>query len=82
VRKALHVTATTRGKVAMLLNLASLAHASRTEFWRTTRPRRIWIVDSVTCWPEPEREPPRHFRENRYCWVIWEGAHDRPTQID
>lgn len=82
IRKALHVTAETRGKIAMLLNLASLAHASRTEFWRTVKPRRIWITDSVTCWPDPERPPPKHFLDNRYCWVVWEGAHDRPTVVD
>ena len=82
VEKAIAITAETHGKVAMLLNLNSLAHVRRTAFWRTTKPRRIWITDSVVCWPDPVRSPPPHFLDNRYFWAVWEGAHDRPCEVN
>ena len=79
--KALALTAHTAGKVAMLLNLASLAHASRTAFWRQTPPARIYAVDSVVCWPDPTRQPPRHFTQHRYCWCVWEPCHVGPSSF-
>lgn len=79
--KALAFTAHTGGKVAMLLNLASLAQAGRTRFWRTLTPARIWAIDSVVCWGDPRRVPPRHLTAHRYCWCVWEGDHDEPTRF-
>jgi len=81
IRQALAVTADTGGKVAMLLNLASLAHADRTPFWRAHPPARIHAIDSVVCWPDPDRAPPRHFIQHRYCWVVWSPDHRGPTEM-
>lgn len=69
------------GKVAMLLNLASLAHPARTPFWNSAPPARVWAIDSVVCWPDPERAPPRHFSDQRYCWAVWEPQHNGPTVL-
>ena len=79
ILKSLAFMAHTGGKVAMLLNLASLAHQSRTSFWRTMPPARIYAVDSVVCWPDPDRSPPRHFQQHRYCWCVWEPNHTGPS---
>ena len=81
VTKALALAARSRGKVAMLLNLASLAHPGRTALWRSTPPARVWAIDSVVCWPDPKRAPPRHFREQRYCWAVWELQASGPTTL-
>ncbi len=81
VTKALALAAQSHGKVAMLLNLASLAHPARTGFWRSTPPARVWAIDSVVCWPDAEREPPKHFREHRYCWAVWEPQHRGATTL-
>jgi hypothetical protein len=61
IRRALILTRESGGKVAMLLNLASLAHATRTPRWRATPPVRLYAIDSVTCWPDPDRAPPETF---------------------
>jgi hypothetical protein len=81
IRKALILTQETGGKVAMLLNLASLAHADRTPRWRKTPPARLYAIDSVLCWPDPDRAPPEHFRQHRYVWAIWEPNHSGPSQF-
>lgn len=79
IDKARAVTARTGGKVAMLLNLASLAHAGRTEAWRRTPPARLYAVDGVVCWPDKTRKPPKHFLAHRYVWAIWEHGHSGPS---
>jgi hypothetical protein len=78
IEKALALTAHTAGKTAMLLNLSSLAHTSRTPFWRKKPPARIYAIDGIVCWPDPVRPPPRHFTQHRYCWCVWEPCHAGP----
>ena len=51
IRKALTHTLKTGGKVAMLLNLRSLAHPSRTPKYRKNPPAKIYILDELTCLP-------------------------------
>ncbi|MGO9172224.1 MAG: hypothetical protein ACLP7P_09695 [Rhodomicrobium sp.] len=79
--QALRIAAMTGGKVAMLLNLSSLAHRSRTAMWKARPPARVYAIDSVTCWPDPDRAPPRHFREHRYCWCVWTPEHSGPSAL-
>ena len=81
VRRALSITRRTGGKVAMLLNLASLAHPARTPRWKKSPPARIYAIDGVVCWPDPTTRPPRHFTEHRYAWVVWEPHHTGPSQF-
>ena len=81
VRRALAVTSATGGKVAMLLNLASLAHPTRTPRWKKSPPARIYAIDGVVCWPDPTTRPPRHFTEHRYAWCVWEPGHSGPSRF-
>jgi hypothetical protein len=74
--KALAFTRQTGGKVAFLLNLASLCHPTRTALWRRLAPARIYAVDGVVCWPEHRYGPaPEAFTRHRYCWVVWSPEH-------
>jgi len=82
VAKALALTANTGGKVAMLLNMASLCHRRRTEYWRTCPPARIYAVDDIVCWPEDRYGPAPHaFTRHRYCWAVWTPEHKGPSQF-
>lgn len=79
VTKALSFTRTTGGKVVMLLNLASLSQSERTNFWKTHPPARLYAMDDIVCWPEPDRPPPRHFTQQRYVWAVWTPDHKGPS---
>ena len=79
VRKALLLTRQTGGKVAMLLNLSSLAEPTRTPFWRKAPPARLYAIDDIICWPDPHRAPPTHFTRQRYCWAVWTQDHKGPS---
>ena len=81
VVRALAITAKTQGKVAMLLNLASLAHRTRTPVWKARPPARVYVIDSVVCWPDPNRPPPKHFTQHRYCWCVWTPDHSGPSAL-
>ncbi len=79
VRRALDLTGETGGKVAMLLNMASLCHPRRTDEWRETPPARIYAVDDIVCWPEDRYgPPPPHFTKHRYVWAVWTPEHKGP----
>lgn len=55
IGQALRVTRQTGGKVAMLLNLGSLAHPLRTSKWLADPPAAIHIMDELVCWPNGNR---------------------------
>lgn len=78
VRHALRLTQSTGGTVAMLLNLASLAHPLRHHQWARQPPSAVYILDNLTCWPNGiERGAAA---EQRYCWAIWRPGHQgRPS---
>jgi len=70
------------GKVAMLLNLGSLAHRTRTPKWRKDPPARIHIMDDLTFFPNgDQRQVGRFITEHRYCWIVWEAGHSGPAQL-
>lgn len=81
IEKSMEFTRETGGKVAMLLNLNSLCHHTRTGWWRTHPPARIYAIDSVVCWSESDRAPPRHFAANRYYWAVWTPEHVGPSSF-
>ena len=81
IERALAITTQTGGKVAMLLNLASLAHRSRAATWKARPPARVYAIDSVVCWPDPDRHPPAHFTAHRYCWCVWTSGHSGPSAL-
>jgi len=74
--KAVGLTAKTGGKVALLLNLASLCHPCRTALWRKMPPARIYAIDDIVCWPADRYgAAPKAFTRHRYCWVVWYPDH-------
>lgn len=80
VLKALELTAETGGSVAMLLNLASLAHPSRHELWTRHPPAVIYALDELVCWPEGRPELARSSTAtHRYCWVVWKPGSGSET---
>lgn len=73
---ALKLTSQTGGKVAFLLNIASLCHPRRTALWQQYPPARIYAVDDIVCWPTHRYGPaPELFKRHRYCWVVWDPEH-------
>lgn len=82
VEHALRLSADTGGKVAMLLNMASLCHKRRSGFWRDRPPARIYAIDDIVCWPKDRYgPPPRYFTKHRYCWAVWTPDHIGPPQF-
>ena len=74
--KALTLTRETGGKVALLLNLASLCYPRRTALWQQMPPARIYGIDGIVCWPSNRYGPaPEAFTRHRYCWVVWTPEH-------
>lgn len=82
VQRALALTRHTGGKVAMLLNMASLCHPRRTAEWRRTPPARLYAIDDIVCWPEDRYGPaPDYFRKHRYVWAVWTPDHTGPSSF-
>lgn len=82
VRRALALTRATGGKVAMLLNMASLSHPRRTAEWQQSPPARLYAIDDIVCWPEDRYgPPPRHFTKHRYVWAVWTPEHQGPPSF-
>ncbi|MEQ1713837.1 MAG: hypothetical protein ABL908_20915, partial [Hyphomicrobium sp.] len=80
VLKALELTAKTGGKVAMLLNLASLCHPTRHAFWTEHPPAVLYGLDELVCWPEGRPELARSTTaSHRYVWAVWRPGHTGPT---
>jgi len=82
VGQALKVARTTGGKVAMLLNLASLASRYRTAKWRNDPPARIHVLDDLICWPNGNPfGAGLSIVQQRYCWVVWSPNRADGTQL-
>lgn len=80
ITKSLSFAEATRGTVAMLLNLASLAHRTRTRWWREHPPARLYAIDDVVCWPSNRYGPaPQYFTKHRYVWAVWTQDHRGPS---
>jgi hypothetical protein len=80
ITRSLDFVRDTRGTVAMLLNLASLAHRTRTRWWREHPPARLYAIDDIVCWPEHRYGPaPSYFSKHRYFWAVWTPDHTGPS---
>ena len=85
VEHALRLTQPFGGKVTMLLDLSSLCHPSRTDWWRAHRPSRIYAVDECECWSEDRFGPrPWHKATRKFMWVVWDHRQrsGAPVQLD
>lgn len=77
IERSLLFARETGGSVAMLLNLSSLAHRTRTAWWRENAPARLYAIDDIVCWPEHRYGPaPSHFSKHRYFWAVWTPDQD------
>jgi predicted RNA methylase len=73
VRKALTFTQHTGGRVAMLLNIASLCHPDRHDSFVRRPPSVIYALDQCVCLPGGDaRRATRRTYEHRYVWLVWE----------
>lgn len=78
VRHALALTQATSGHVAMLLDLASLAHPMRTRLFTTRPPAVIYLLDELSFLANGRPSPT--LAQNRYCWLVWKPEHTgRPS---
>lgn len=82
-RHALKLTATTGGKVAMLVAIQSLCHPIRTAFYQSTPPKALYALDECHCWPDGDASrATRSLQAQRYCWIVWEHGHTGPTRFE
>lgn len=81
IGKALTLTRPTGGKIAMLLDLASLCHRDRHAKFVTTPPAAIYALDELVCIPNGDHNRARFMAraDRRYCWVIWRPGHTGGT---
>jgi hypothetical protein len=82
ITRALGFAEETGGNVAMLLNLSSLAHRTRTAWWQQHPPARLYAIDDIVCWPDHLYGPaPAYFTRHRYCWAVWTPDHQGPSSF-
>jgi hypothetical protein len=82
IGKALTFTRRTGGKVAMLLDLASLCHPSRHPRFVASPPAALYALDKLVCLPNGDAERARFMAQadRRYFWAVWRLDHTgRPT---
>ncbi len=77
VLHALRLTRETGGSVAMLVNLASLAHPRRHGLFVRNPPAMVYVLDELVCHPNGITPPsqPGSYAEHRYCWLVWKPGH-------
>lgn len=76
VRHALHLRTQTGGSVAMLMNITSLCHPTRHDWYCANPPAAIYAIDHIVCYPHGEaRYATSRTTEHRYCWMVWRPNH-------
>ena len=82
IRHALALSRQTGGSVAMLLNLASLCHPMRHQFWTENPPAVIYALDKLICWPSGKPSlATSSIAKQRYCWVVWNPDAEGNTEF-
>jgi hypothetical protein len=81
IQHALNLTAMTEGSVVMLLDLLSLCHPLRTDFFIEQPPAAIYGLDELLCLPNGQRNDAMAANPwRRYCWMVWKTGHTgRPS---
>jgi hypothetical protein len=81
-RKALSFTHQTGGRVAMLLNIASLCHPKRHDDFVRQPPSVIYALDECVCFPLGDSARATvHTLKHRYAWLVWDHAHKGDSVI-
>ncbi|MDQ8699269.1 hypothetical protein [Hyphomicrobium sp. LHD-15] len=73
VQHALRLVQPTGGSVAMLLDLASLAHPMRHARWVRNPPAVVYILDQLNFLSSGTHVPDQTMR--RYYWAVWRPRH-------
>lgn len=83
IGKALRLTRPTGGKIAMLLDLASLCHRTRHAKFVANPPATIYALDELVCLPNGDPERARYMAraQRRYCWAVWHPGHVGQTTL-
>lgn len=80
IRHALRLAHETEGSVAMLLDLASLAHPIRHGLYTRNPPANVYILDELVCAP-----PGKTFRnspaQTRFAWLVWRPGHTGRSEL-
>lgn len=82
IGKALALTRQTGGKVAMLLDLASLCHPNRHPRFVASPPAALYALDELVCLPNGDHQRATYMAraDRRYYWAVWKAGHGgRPT---
>lgn len=79
LRRALSLAFPAGGAVALLLDLASLAHPRRTALWQRHPPASVHILDELIC--QPAGRPRITEPTMRFCWCVWRPHHQEPTRL-
>ena len=80
VKHALELTAETGGTVAMLVNLLSLCHPLRHDFYVGHPPAVIYALDECICWPYGD--PSRGHHEHCKATLLLAGVETRAPRPD
>lgn len=82
LRQALAMIEQTGGRMAMLLNLASLCHPLRHESYVRRPPSLVYALDECICYPNGiSNERIRRANNQRYCWAIWDATPATETRL-
>lgn len=73
IRHALRLAMPVNGSVAMLVDLAGLAHPIRTGLYTANPPAAVYVLDELLC--RPHGRIPTFAAEQRFCWVVWKPGH-------
>ena len=79
IRHAIALAHPLGGSVAMLLDLAGLAHPSRTPLWLTHPPTAVHILDELIC--QPHGRPVITQAQVRFCWCVWHPNQTAKTTL-
>lgn len=78
IRHALRLTRETGGSVAMLLDLAGLAHPIRHGLYVSNPPANVYLLDELICQPAGQSRLTN--AELRFAWLVWKPNHQgRPA---
>ncbi len=79
LRKSFQLVRDTGGTIALLLDLASLAHPLRHGLLVANPPSNVYILDELIC--QPGGRPRFTEAHLRYAWVLWKPGHRGPAAL-
>jgi hypothetical protein len=83
IGRALILARQTSGKIAMLLDIASLCHPTRHARYVSAPPAAVYALDELVCVPHGNEGhiPSMRRADRRYCWMVWKPDHLGPSRL-